>query len=213
MEHDLRSVLGFDDNICLREPALEVAALVLGDVRDERLLPDSLVGVEQRLEHVPLNRDPLDSRLRLAEGIRRNRSDCVADIGRLVGELVEVGWADRRTHARRVARKLEVDGNDTRARVRATEYRRVQHPGQLHVGRIERLAAYPHRPVYTRHLLAHRRERSRRPLVERILVDHDPDFLVAPFDFLLGADQSCQVLMASSIFGYVPQRQRFPDIA
>src|SRR5207302_9079798 len=32
-------------------------------------------------------------------------------------------------------------------------------------------------------------------------------------DFLLGLDQPCHALMASSILGYVPQRQRFPAIA
>ena len=37
--------------------------------------------------------------------------------------------------------------------------------------------------------------------LQRIFVDDDPDVLVAAFDFLLGADQSCHVLIASSILG------------
>src|SRR5205823_2815695 len=80
-------------------------------------------------------------------------------------------------------------------------------------GRELRLTAGPRQPVYPRHSPSHSSERSCRPLVEGVLVDDDPDFLVASFDFLFGADQSCQVLMASSIFGYVPQRQRLPDMA
>src|SRR5439155_6020529 len=99
------------------------------------------------------------------------------------------------------------------ARVRTTQNRRVQHSRQLQIGREQRLTAGPRQPIDPGHSSSHRRERSRRPPIERVLVDDDPDFLVASFDFLFGADQSCQVLMASSIFGYVPQRQRFPDMA
>ena len=77
----------------------------------------------------------------------------------------------------------------------------MQHRGQLQVGRVRRLAADAHQAVDAGHLLSHGLQRPLGPLVERILVDHDPDVLVASFDFLLGADQSCHVLMASSIFG------------
>src|SRR4029079_17438322 len=52
--------------------------------------------------------------------------------------------------------------------------------------------------------------RPRRPLFERIFVDAEPNLLDAALDLLFGADQSCHVLIASSIFVYVPQRQRFP---
>src|SRR5262249_57029824 len=55
--------------------------------------------------------------------------------------------------------------------------------------------------------------RPRRPLLERVLLDDEPDLLEAALDFLLRADQPCQVEIASSIFGYVPQRQRLPAIA
>jgi hypothetical protein len=77
----------------------------------------------------------------------------------------------------------------------------VQHPGKLQVRGVFDLAACTVEPVDARCVPADGRERAGRPLVERILVDDDPDLLVAAFDFLLGADQSCQVVMASSIFG------------
>ena len=51
------------------------------------------------------------------------------------------------------------------------------------------------------------------PAVERILLDHDPLLRVLAFDLFLCADQSRHVEIASSIFGYAPQRQRLPDMA
>ena len=51
-----------------------------------------------------------------------------------------------------------------------------------------------------------------RPLVERVLLDERPDLLVPALDLLLRLDQSRHVEIASSIRGYVPQRQRFPAI-
>src|SRR5919198_388911 len=57
------------------------------------------------------------------------------------------------------------------------------------------------------------RPRPGGPLVERVLLDHDPLLGEAALDLLLGADQSCQVRIASSIFGYAPQRHRLPAIA
>jgi hypothetical protein len=50
------------------------------------------------------------------------------------------------------------------------------------------------------------------PLVEDVLVHDDPLLLVTTFDFFLGSNQSHHVRIASSIFGYVPQRQIFPAI-
>src|SRR5439155_5316658 len=58
-----------------------------------------------------------------------------------------------------------------------------------------------------------RRSRPCGPLLEWVLLDDEPDVLVPSLDLFLGLDQSCHVRIASSIFGYVPQRQRFPDIA
>src|SRR5205085_4048936 len=57
------------------------------------------------------------------------------------------------------------------------------------------------------------RLRACRPLVERILLDHDPLLGEPALDLFLGADQSRHVRIASSIFGYVPQRHRLPAIA
>src|SRR4029453_16344472 len=44
----------------------------------------------------------------------------------------------------------------------------------------------------------------------RILLDDEEDLLEAALDLLLRADQSRHVRIASSILGYVPQRQRLP---
>src|SRR5207245_3254928 len=88
-----------------------------------------------------------------------------------------------------------------------------EHPRQRDVGGVARLATHPFGAVLARRRPAHHRERPGRPLLERILLDDDPHFLETPLDLLLGADQPCQLRIASSIFGYVPQRQMFPAIA
>ena len=44
-------------------------------------------------------------------------------------------------------------------------------------------------------------ERALRPLLQRILLDDEPDLLEAALDLLLGADQSRQCRIASSILG------------
>src|SRR4029077_12299147 len=75
------------------------------------------------------------------------------------------------------------------------------------------LAAHALRAVLARCGPADHRERPFRPLLERILLDDDPDLLEPALDLLLGADQPCQLRIASSILGYVPQRQMFPAIA
>ena len=77
----------------------------------------------------------------------------------------------------------------------------MQHPRQREVGRVDRLPARALQPVLARRGLADDVERTVRPLVERILLDDEPDFFEAAFDFLLGADQSCHVRIASSILG------------
>ncbi len=77
----------------------------------------------------------------------------------------------------------------------------MQHPGELHVGRELRLAACALHAVDAWNLAADDLERPSGPLVDRILVDDDPLLGVLPFDFLLGANQSRHVLMASSILG------------
>src|SRR6516225_8839297 len=86
----------------------------------------------------------------------------------------------------------------------------MQHPRQRHVGGEERLAACPCKPVDTSRRSADDVEGAGRPLLERVLLDDEEDLLVPALDLCLCADQSRHVRIASSIFGYVPQRQMFP---
>src|SRR6266478_8811373 len=86
----------------------------------------------------------------------------------------------------------------------------MQHPGQLDVGREARFAAYPLRRVLPHGRPADDGLRPRGPLLQRILLDDEPHLLEAALDLLLGADQSRHVRIASSIRGYVPQRQMLP---
>ncbi len=89
----------------------------------------------------------------------------------------------------------------------------MQHAAEPQVGGERGLAAGALEAVDARRRPADDLARACRPLLERVLVYDEPHFLVAPFDLFLGADQSRHVRMASSIFGYAPQRQRFPAIA
>ena len=98
-------------------------------------------------------------------------------------------------------------------RVRETAKRGVKHSRELQVGGVPRLAAHPLVAVLARRRATDNRERSCRPLLQRILLDDDPHLLEASLDLFLGADQPCQLRIASSILGYVPQRQMFPAIA
>jgi hypothetical protein len=77
----------------------------------------------------------------------------------------------------------------------------VQHPGQLEVGGVARLAARPLQPVDPPRVAADDGERPGRPLLERVLLDDGPDLLVAALDLLLGFDQPRQVAIASSMRG------------
>ena len=142
-----------------------------------------------------------ERRLRLAERLRRDGCDGMADVARLVRQLLEVVGADHCANARLRGGGFELELCYTRARVRRAEDGRVQHPGQLQVGRVEDLPPDPVGSIDARHLPPDDRQGSLRPRVDRVLVDDDPDVLVAAFDFLLGLDQPCQVAIASSIFG------------
>ena len=201
VEDDLRAVLGLDEGVGIGDAPLEVTPLVVLHVRDERLAPDRLVGIEQRLEHLPLDAELLQRGLRLAEGFRRDRRDGLADVAGLVRERIDLARTDDRAHAAPRAGRVQVDTRYTRARVGAAQHGRVQHARQLEIGGVRRLATGFFHAVDTWDRLAHRREWPGRPLIERVLLDDDPDVLVAALDFLLGADQSRQVLIASSILG------------
>ena len=77
----------------------------------------------------------------------------------------------------------------------------MEHPRELEVGGVPRLAADPLRRVEPLGRLADGRARAGRPLLERVFLDDEPDLLEAPLDFLFRANQSRHVLIASSIFG------------
>ena len=77
----------------------------------------------------------------------------------------------------------------------------MQHSGQLNVRCVARFTPGTLHAVDARDLPAHRCELTGGPLVERVFLDDDPDVLVPSFDFLLGANQSRHVLIASSILG------------
>ena len=77
----------------------------------------------------------------------------------------------------------------------------MQHPRQLDVRGVARLAAGPLEAVEARRVPADDVAGPGRPLVERVLVDERPDLLVAALDLLLGLDQPCHVEIASSMRG------------
>ena len=77
----------------------------------------------------------------------------------------------------------------------------MEHAGELDVGRI---ASFSTGAREARHPLGGAADRLARPggpLLEVVLLDHDPLLGVAPLDFLLGPDQPRQERIASSIFG------------
>jgi len=77
----------------------------------------------------------------------------------------------------------------------------MEHPRQLDVRRVARLTAGPLETVDPLRWPSDGVERTFGPLVERVLLDHDPLLGVAALDLLLGADQPRHVEIASSIFG------------
>ena len=88
----------------------------------------------------------------------------------------------------------------------------MQHSWQLDVCRVASFASRTLRARDARSGTADDFAGPGRPLVERVLLDHEPHVLVAALDLLLGLDQSRHDTIASSIFGYAPQRQRLPAI-
>ena len=104
-------------------------------------------------------------------------------------------------HARRLARRSEVDPLQPSVCVRRAQHGGVQHPRQLQVAGVPGLAAGALQAVHARRGPADDLERPGGPLFERVFLDDEPDLLDAALDFLLGADQSRQCRIASSIFG------------
>ena len=201
VQDGLRPVLGLDHDVGLGEAALDVAAVVALGLVDQRALPDRLVRVEQGLEHLPLDVDQADGRLGLLERVGRDGRDRCALVGGLAREDVEVVRGEDRAHARGVGRGRQVELRDARVRVRAAQDRGVEHPGKLEVGRVDGLAAGALGPVDALRRLADGLARPGGPRLDRVLVDHDPLLGVVALDFFFGADQSCHVRTASSIFG------------
>jgi hypothetical protein len=86
-------------------------------------------------------------------------------------------------------------------RVRAAQDGGVEHAGQLDIRGVDRLAAGALTAVEPGSGLPDGSQRPLGPLVERVLLHHDPLLGVAALDFLLGTDQARQVAIASSILG------------
>ncbi len=201
VEDGLGPELGLDDGIGFGEAALYVAALVPAR-RDQQLLaPNRLVGVEDGLQDVPVDVDQRDRVAGGVKGVRRDRCYCHPGVARLVDEHVQVVRPDRGPHTGGCERAGQVDALHARVRVRGAEDRRVQHPGQLDVCRVASLAARALGARDPRRGAADDFAGPGRPLVERVLLDHEPHVLVAALDLLLGLDQSRQERIASSILG------------
>ena len=213
VEHDLRAELRLDDHVGLGKALLVVAARALARLAEQRALAHRLVGIEQRLEHLELARDRTQRRACLRERVRADGGDRLSLVRAVGGQLLDVARPDRRVHARHRERRCEVDARDPRARVRRAQDRRVQHPGLREVGGVDRLPGCALAAVDAQRVAADDLERACGPLVERVLLDDEPDLLVPALDLFLGADQPCHVRIASSIFGYAPQRHRFPAMA
>ena len=67
MEDRLRPVFGLDDRVGLGQPLLQVAPLVVRGLVDQGAAPHGLVGIEERLDDVPLDVDELERGARLAQ--------------------------------------------------------------------------------------------------------------------------------------------------
>ena len=197
----LRTVRRLDDNVSLREAALDVPTVVQARLGEQRFFAHRLLGIEHRLELLELDVDQSERRTRLCERVRGNRRDRLALVVRLADELRNRFRLENGTDACRLARTRRIEPLHARPRVWRTQHGSVEHARQLNVGRVERPPGGALEAVLPRRRPADDVARSVGPLVERILLDDEPDFLEAAFDFLFGSDQSCHVRIASSIFG------------
>ena len=197
----LRRVLGLDDGVGLGEPLLVVASLVAARLLDHGAARDRLVGVQQRLELVPLDLDQLERRPCLLQRLGRDSRHRGAFEMRFLLDPGHLSRPDDAEHAGRRRRRGEIDAAYLRARVRAAQERALEHPGELDVAGVAGLPARLLVAVEARRVPADDRTRPGGPLDERVLLDERPDLLVAALDLLLGLDQPCHVLIASSIRG------------
>jgi hypothetical protein len=196
VEDALSAVLRLHDDVGFGETSLDVPALGDPRVADERVAGDRLVGVEQRLELLPVDLDQRESGLCLGEGVGSDGGDGLPRIADLLEDRAEDA-----ANAGRLPRGVEVEAANPRMRVRTAQDGRVEHSGQLDVGRVPRLAPGSLQPVEPCRRAADRVARPLGPLLERVLLDDDPRLGVAALDFLLGLDQPRHEAIASSIFG------------
>ena len=210
VQHDLGRVLARDDDVGLREPPFEIAALAHPRLADQLPARHRFIGIGQHLELLEVDLDRVQRRAGLRVGVRAHRRDRGALEAAFVVQDVEVVRPEGCMHAGRRECRREVDAADAGMGIGRAQHGGVQHPRQLQVGCVDGLASRALEAVDARCRPADDLERPGGPLLQRVLFDDEPDLLVTAFDFLLGADQSCHVRIASSIFGYVPQRQRLP---
>ena len=141
----LRPVLGLDDRVRRREPRVVVAALVAAGLGDERSLPHRLVGVEQRLELLPLDVDQPHGRLGLRERLGRDGADRAPLEVRVGVHALHLARPDHAEHAGCGRRRGEVDPLHAAACERAAQERGVQRSRQLEVARVARDRREPSR--------------------------------------------------------------------
>ena len=201
VEDRLGPVLRLDHHVRLRQPPLQVAPLVVRRLVDQRAASYRLIRIEDRLHDFPLDVDELECGAGLRERVRRDRRDGRARIPGLARQDVAVVRAERRADARRGECRRQVEAKHVRRSVRASEDGGVEHAGKLDVRGVASLAAGAGGAGHPLGGPAHRVARPGGPLLELVLLDHDPLLGVAPLDFLLGPDQPRQERIASSIFG------------
>ena len=141
MDDDLRAVLAGEHDVGLGEGALEVAARVRARRADQALARDRLVGVEERLAHLPLDVDRRDGGDRLRARVGAHGGDRGALVAGFGDQARNVVGADRGVDARQRERRRQVDPPHARVGVRRAQHGCVQHPVQLQVGGVDGLAA------------------------------------------------------------------------
>jgi hypothetical protein len=201
VEDALGSILSFHDDVGLAEPPRDVATRVVPRFADEGAAADGFLGIEQRLEPLPLGSEGCERVLGLPEGVGGDSGDRLPVVVRRLGEDFQVAGADDAADARRSASGVEIDPDQARPCVRATENGGVEHPWELNVGRVLHLAAGSSTAVHPFCRPPDGLQRACRPGLERVLFDHDPLLGEPALDFLLGADQPRQAWIASSILG------------
>src|SRR5207248_5608745 len=93
----------------LGEAPVEIAALVARRLPDERASTDGLVGIEKRLQHLPLELDRVERGPRLRERVGRDGGDAGASVRGFAGESVEIVRSERAANARCAPGGLEVE--------------------------------------------------------------------------------------------------------